>query len=92
MIFVVVPCAVIGLQATTGEIHGWVDLGKAFDHGLVGGALTAIGWLGMRSPLAQRVHTLLGTEQVTKADGSTTTTKVEIEKVEPLPPDRTGTK
>jgi hypothetical protein len=71
------PAAGIGLSFLNGELKQWSDLPKALDHGLFIGVMMAFAWLGMASPLAGRVRTLLGSIR-TSADGSTLEQRVEL--------------
>lgn len=87
LIVIVTAAGAVATAGMQGGIHNFEDLSNAVAHGLLAGALVAFGWLGMRSPFAAQVRTLLGTSTVTEPGGKTTETTVEIqEPAGPTPP------
>ncbi len=89
VIALVTVCCGIVSASIHGEIHKFADLTKALYDGGLYGLVTALGWLGMKSPLAKYAQGLLQQETIstTTAPGGTKTeetTKTTIETSTPV--------
>lgn len=81
MIAIISPCSALGLSLMNGELRSWADLPKAVNHAVFLALMLAIGWLGMASPYAARVRTLLSS--IRTGDGETLEQKIEMPPAEP---------
>ncbi len=90
VIAIVTICGGIVTAYAHGEIHKFADLIKAVYDGALYGLVTALGWLGMKSPLAHYAQGLLQQETIstTTAPGGVKTEetiKTTIETSTPVP-------
>jgi hypothetical protein len=73
IILVGCPLAGVGLSFLNGELTKWSDIPRALDHGFFIAVCMTFAWLGMASPLASRLKTLINSIHSEDAQGVGTT-------------------
>lgn len=75
IIILIAPSLGVGMAWLNGELHMWEDIGKALYHGFFLAVCMAFAWVGMASPWAKQLRTLISS--IRTEDGQATTeTKV----------------